>query len=84
MVMSLSLAEDKQKKNILGSNGQRYHRGRIIDSHAQSQKISRLEPTVVPDLWMTVEVGANSMPNKIRTHLEATGLRYLTVSDNRN
>lgn len=43
--------------------------------------MSRAEPTVVPDLWMTVKVGAYSMSNKIRTHLEATGLRYLTVGE---
>lgn len=36
--------------------------------------------TVVPNLRMAMKMGAYSMPNEIRTHLEATGMGYFTVS----
>lgn len=35
---------------------------------------------MVPDLRMTMKVGAYSMSDEIRTHLEATGTGYLTGS----
>lgn len=36
--------------------------------------------TVVPNLRMAMKMGAYSMPNEIRTHLEATGTGYFTVN----
>lgn len=40
----------------------------------------RLKLTVVPNLRMAMKMGAYSMPNKIRTHLEATGMGYFTAN----
>lgn len=42
------------------------------------QSISTYYHTMVPDLRMAVKVGANSMSNEIRTHLETTSVSYFT------
>ncbi len=39
---------------------------------------------MVPDLRVAVKAGAYSMSNEIRTHLEATGMGYFTVSSTKN
>lgn len=40
--------------------------------------------TMVPDLRMAMKVGADSMSNEIRAHLEATSLGYFTASSAKN
>lgn len=49
-----------------------------------TQEFHRPKLTMVPDLRMAMKVGAYSMSNEIRTHLEATGLRYFTASSAKN
>lgn len=81
IVMSLSLAEDREKKHSRSKGIDLQMPQRKNYRFAQkklSEKTRRREPTVVPDLRMAVKVGADSMSNKIGTHLEATGLCYFT------
>lgn len=40
--------------------------------------------TMVPDLRMAVKLGAYSMSNEIRAHLEATGPGYFTAGSAQN
>lgn len=40
--------------------------------------------TMVPDFRMAMKVGAYSMSNEIRAHLEATGMGYFTAIGTKN